>query len=77
MPSVAFCLKAKTQATQTKKHSVMGDHFPRRTKHPENAPKRKVWGALGLSCHRRRGRRKGRREEGRGRLRYDIWDTGA
>ncbi len=30
-------------------------------------------GALGLSCHRKRGMR----EEGRGRLRWDIWDTGA
>ena len=34
-------------------------------------------GLWSLSCHRRRGRRKGRREEGRGRLRWDIWDTGA
>ena len=30
-------------------------------------------GPLGLSCHRR-GRRKRRKEEGRGRLRWDIWD---
>ena len=33
-------------------------------------------GHWGLSCHRRR-RRKGSSEEGRGRLRWDIWDTGA
>ena len=31
-------------------------------------------GYWSLSCHRRRGMRKGRREEGRGRLRWDIWD---
>ena len=36
-----------------------------------------VWGTWGLSCHRRMGRRKGRMEEGRGRLRWDIWGSGA
>ena len=35
------------------------------------------WGFWRLGSHRRRGGRKGRREEGRGRLRWDIWDTGA
>ena len=37
----------------------------------------RVWGTCGLSCHRRIGRRKGRMEEGRGRLKWDIWDSGA
>ena len=32
-------------------------------------------GFWSLSCHRRGG--KGRKEEGRGRLRWDIWDSGA
>ena len=34
-------------------------------------------GFWSLSCHRMRGRRKGRRDDGRGRLRWDIWDFGA
>ena len=34
-------------------------------------------GFWSLSCHMRRARRKGRMEEGRGRLRWDIWDSGA
>ena len=37
----------------------------------------RVWGTWGLSCHRRIGRRKGRMEEGMGRLIWDIWDSGA
>ena len=34
-------------------------------------------GFWSLRSHRRRGRRKGRKEEGRGRLRWDIWGSGA
>ena len=34
-------------------------------------------GFWSLRSSRRRGRRKGRKEEGRGRLRWDIWDSGA
>ena len=34
-------------------------------------------GFWSLRSYRRRGRRNGRKEEGRGRLRWDIWDSGA
>ncbi len=35
------------------------------------------FGLWRVRSNRGRGRRKGRKEEGRGRLRWDIWDSGA